>query len=60
MTMIINNPIYFDNAATTSPSEEVFALYSRIEKEYYGNPNSIHHLGITSNNLLNKARESII
>lgn len=55
-----DNQIYFDNAATTFPSEEVVLLYNNIEKGVFGNPNSIHHLGIEANSYLNKARESIL
>lgn len=55
----INN-IYFDNAATTLPDSNVVALYNKVETEFFGNPNSIHHLGITANKYLDKARESII
>ena len=55
-----DNKIYFDNAATTSPNDEVVLLYTRLEKEIYANPNSIHHLGIEANKYLSKARESIL
>ncbi|MCR5332400.1 MAG: aminotransferase class V-fold PLP-dependent enzyme, partial [Bacilli bacterium] len=55
-----NKAIYFDNAATTCPSDEVVLLYNRLEKEIYGNPNSIHHLGIEANKYLSKARDSIL
>ncbi len=55
----INN-IYLDNAATTFPNSDVVALYNKLETELFANPNSIHHLGIASNNYLTKARESIL
>lgn len=58
--MTKNNIIYFDNAATTKPNEEVVALYNKVELEYFGNTSSIHALGIESSSLLNKARESIL
>jgi len=58
--MIRNNPIYFDNAATTKPNQEVVALYNEVETNYYGNSSSIHALGIKSQSLENKAKESIL
>ena len=44
--MRTNNFIYLDNAATTKPNDEVAALFMESEKENFGNPNSIHALGI--------------
>lgn len=55
-----DNLIYLDNAATTHPSDEVVVLFNKIENEIFGNPNSIHHVGIEANSYLNKARESIL
>lgn len=55
-----NNIIYFDNAATTKPNEEVVVLNNQIINEFYGNPNSIHELGIFTNKQINIAKESIL
>ncbi len=55
-----NNFLYFDNAATTRPNKDALEYFASIESEYFANPNSIHHLGIKTNSLLNKARESIL
>lgn len=52
--------IYLDNAATTKPYPEVVALNDELNKKYFANPSSTHHLGLESSNLLNKARESIL
>lgn len=57
--MLNDKYIYFDNAATTTPDKEVIAFYNKMESELFGNPNSIHHLGLEANNYLSKARESI-
>ena len=48
--------IYLDNAATTKPNEEVVALNVKLANEEFANPNSVHHLGIKANNLLDKIR----
>ncbi|HBF68906.1 MAG TPA: cysteine desulfurase NifS [Firmicutes bacterium] len=58
--MLKNNLIYLDNAATTLPKEEIMTLFNKIEMNVFGNPNSIHHLGIEANTYLNKARDIIL
>ena len=55
-----NNFIYLDNAATTKVNDEVVALFVESEKENFGNPNSIHALGIKNAKNLQIARDSII
>ncbi len=57
--MKVNDCLYLDSASTTKPSDEILSLFSKVEKEYFANVNSVHQLGIKSNALLNKARESI-
>ena len=54
------NQIYFDNAATTKPLDEILSTYEKVAKEYYGNASSIHFLGAEAFNLLNKASEQIL
>lgn len=58
--MLKNNFIYFDNAATTKPDDDIFSLYEKVEKEIFANPNSVHHLGLFSDKYLNNAREMIL
>ena len=55
-----NNFIYLDNAATTKVNDEVVALFVESEKENFGNPNSIHALGIKNAKNLQIARDSIL
>ena len=55
-----NNLIYLDNAATTKPNDEVVALFAAAENENFGNPNSIHALGVKNAKNLQIARESIL
>lgn len=47
--------IYLDYSATTPVLPEVLDSYNKVTKEYFGNPNSLHSLGIKSNDLLNSA-----
>lgn len=49
--------IYFDNSATTKPYDEVIDSVCKAMKEYYGNPSSLHRLGIKCEKRLNEARE---
>jgi cysteine desulfurase len=49
--------IYFDNSATTKPYDEVIDVVCKSMKEYYGNPSSLHRLGIKCEKRLNEARE---
>lgn len=50
---------YFDNSATTKPSENVVEAISFSLKENWGNPSSLHSLGTEANNALNKARKQV-
>lgn len=54
------NQIYLDHAATTKPYDEVVSLFTTLEKEHFGNPSSIHGLGIGALSYLNKARTLIL
>src|SRR5690554_3615638 len=51
--------LYFDHSASTRPYDEVIETVTKIMSNYYGNPSSIHRLGIESEQLLIKARESV-
>ena len=51
--------IYLDYSATTPVSKEVLDSYIKVTKEYIGNPNSLHSLGIKSNELLSSAIKQI-
>ena len=55
-----NKIIYLDNAATTKVNDEVVALFVEFEKENFGNPNSIHALGIKNAKNVQTAKESIL
>jgi len=48
--------IYFDNAATTRPFEQVVETVLYCLREEYGNPSSLHGKGIKAENILKKSR----
>lgn len=49
--------VYFDNSATTKPYDEVIEAVSKGMKEYFGNPSSLHKIGMNCEKRLNEARE---
>ena len=51
--------IYLDNAATTKTAPEVVEAMLPYFSEYYGNPSSIHQIGMAANDALQTAREQI-
>lgn len=51
--------IYLDYSATTPVNAEVLDSYIKVSKEFIGNPNSIHTLGMKSKELLLKATKQI-
>ncbi|MBR6551322.1 MAG: cysteine desulfurase [Clostridia bacterium] len=50
---------YFDNSATTKPSENVIESVNFSLRECWGNPSSLHSFGTDANNALNKARKQV-
>ncbi|WP_201763534.1 cysteine desulfurase family protein [Chengkuizengella marina] len=50
---------YFDHSATTPPFNEVTDTVVEVMKNYYGNPSSLHQLGIDAEQLLKRARNVI-
>jgi Cysteine sulfinate desulfinase/cysteine desulfurase and related enzymes len=51
--------IYLDNSATTKPYDDVIEYIAEISKNFYGNPSSLHSMGIEAERKVNKAREAI-
>lgn len=49
--------IYFDNSATTKPYKEVIEETLIAMEEYYGNPSSLHKIGLKAEKKINEARE---
>ena len=50
---------YLDNSATTKPYKEVVQCMSNVMLEHYGNPSSMHMLGVEAEKELTKATEII-
>ena len=48
--------IYLDNSATTRQYDEVTELVYKLSKEAFGNPSSLHTLGLNSSELIREAR----
>ena len=51
--------VYFDNSATTKPSEDVVEVMKNAMIDYYGNPSSLHSLGLKCQNKLIEAKKDI-
>ena len=51
--------LYFDNAATTKLSERALAAYAEASSRFYGNPSSVHRIGIEAKKKLEEEREYI-
>lgn len=51
--------VYLDNSATTRPYDAVIAEMARYMETDYGNPSSLHRMGITAEKALKAARKSI-
>ena len=51
--------IYFDNSATTMVDDRVLETFNKVCKNYPGNSNSLHSLGIKSKELEDYATERI-
>ena len=50
--------VYFDNSATTRQLDAVTEAVYRTAKEEFGNPSSLHRLGVRSEKILKQARRS--
>ena len=51
--------IYLDYSATTPVDEEVIDTYSKVCKEFIGNPNSLHNLGLEAKKLIDASTNQI-
>jgi cysteine desulfurase len=52
--------IYFDNSATTRISEEALAKYVEVSRGTYGNPSSLHKMGLDAEKLLRATRDQVL
>lgn len=51
--------IYLDYSATTPVNDAVLDTYVKVTKEFIGNPNSLHELGVNAKRLIDAATEQI-
>lgn len=51
--------VYLDYSATTPVIEEVLDTYTRTCREFVGNPNSLHSLGVKAKELIDASSEQI-
>lgn len=51
--------VYLDNSATTRVFPEVAELMTKIMCEHYGNPSSLHHKGVESEQHIRYAKETL-
>ncbi|TGD25303.1 cysteine desulfurase [Companilactobacillus suantsaicola] len=51
--------IYFDNSATTKVNDSVLKTYNAASEQYFGNPSSLHKLGLKAYELLETSRKQI-
>lgn len=49
--------LYFDHAATTPPYDAVIEAVGEVMGRHFGNPSSIHRIGIDAERLVTKARD---
>lgn len=51
--------IYLDNSATTKCSDRVIEVATKAMTQVYGNPSSLHNMGMNAENMIKKAKEQI-
>ncbi|MEG1887444.1 MAG: cysteine desulfurase family protein [Oscillospiraceae bacterium] len=51
--------VYLDNSSTTMPCNSSISEMNRCLKEVWGNPSSLHSMGIAAENVLNDTRDAV-
>ncbi len=51
--------VYLDNSATTKPCPEALETYLKVADEDFGNPSSLHSVGLTDEKHLTAARRTV-
>ncbi len=51
--------VYLDYSATTPVNDEVLDTYVKATKDYIGNPNSLHRIGVDAKRLIDASTEQI-
>lgn len=52
--------IYLDYSATTPTDKQVLDTFNKVSLEFIGNPNSLHKLGVKSNELIEASTKQIL
>lgn len=55
----MNRVVYLDNSATTQVDPQVVAAMVEMMEADYGNPSSLHRMGVVVEKRMNKAREQV-
>ncbi|MBG9989104.1 cysteine desulfurase [Aerococcaceae bacterium DSM 111176] len=50
---------YFDNAASTKPTQDILQTYMTVSEQFFANPSSVHSFGEKASQLLNQARQQV-
>ena len=58
--MISTREIYLDNSATTRICEEALNKYNEVSKLNFGNPSSLHSMGLAAEKELDRARGAVL
>ncbi|MBE6680053.1 MAG: cysteine desulfurase [Ruminococcaceae bacterium] len=56
----MNNEIYFDNSATTALCNEAKVAMTNVIENFYGNPSSLHTIGLAAEKQVSAARSDIL
>ena len=51
--------IYLDYSATTPVNDQVLDTYVKVTKQFVGNPNSLHKIGVEAKKLIDASTEQI-
>ncbi|HHU62985.1 MAG TPA: cysteine desulfurase [Clostridiales bacterium] len=54
-----NKEIYLDNSATTKPTKNVVRAMLKCLEDDYGNPSSLHAMGLAAEKILKNSRETV-
>lgn len=54
------NSIYFDNSATTCLCKEAIEAMTHVMQEAYGNPSSLHSIGLAAEKIVREARSEVM
>ena len=51
---------YLDNSSTTRQFDEVTDVVSKLSREFYGNPSSLHGLGMQAEKIIKSAKKKVL